>query len=120
MALVADYIVVHDAQFQLTPASPSRNFVINVPNNAALGSPAILSMMVKTISADDIDATIEVNGQAVTNFVNADGLNDRAIHEVFAGSVLNAGNNTVAFDLTAGTGTLQLSDVIVWFQANTA
>lgn len=118
MARVADYSIIADG-WVLERDQNSIDF--SMPSNVDAGSRCILGFMFDAGSLDDITVTLKLNGTEVWTWSNSgsyDGM-IRYFHEVIPAGVLKGGNNTFKLKSSSDDYTfLQLSDIVVWWQAN--
>lgn len=118
MATLSDYVVIIDGT--ATMVRGGTNYyrqTFNVPNNLNQSAKAIFMYRVEADNANDLKYTMDLNGQDVltlTHSTNRFG----TIHEVISGTAIRTGENKFQVVATGGTGTLKVSDVVVFFQVN--
>ena len=119
MARVADYAIVADSwvieAFQTTIS-------FSVPLNIDAGSRSVIGFMLKTDHSDAMTLKLRMNGTEIWNWSWSGGSNDpvRFFQEVIGAGVVKPGANTFSFDSSSGGArAVELSDIVVWFQANT-
>jgi len=118
MARVADYSIVADG-WVVQGVQDTVNF--EVPSTIDAGSRSILGFMLEVDNLDDLTLTLRLNGTKVWtwNYSGGSHLPVRFFQEVVAAGVLKAGTNTFSFDSSTGEAHfVQLSDIVVWWQAN--
>jgi hypothetical protein len=118
MARVADYSIIADG-WVLERDKDSINF--DMPSNVDSGSRCVLGFMFDAGTLDDTTVTVKLNGTQVWSWT-ASGSYDgpiRFFQEVIPAGVLKSGSNTFKFHSSSDDFTfLQLSDIVVWWQAN--
>jgi hypothetical protein len=117
MSRVADYSIVEDKKLAVSGVV-SRDF--QVPPNVNPGSSGIVSFVVtRTDDVEDGSLSIKINGVSVYNATySADFGLDRGVQEVFGPDILKSGKNQMEINMNPGGGTVEISDIVVWFQAN--
>jgi hypothetical protein len=120
MARVADYAIIADAWHVEGFDATTINF--EVPSNIDNGSRCVLGFMMKEDNLDDLTLRLKINGTEVWNW-SVSGSSDypaRFFQEVVAAGVVHAGTNTFSFHTSSDDFRFtELSDVVLWFQANT-
>jgi hypothetical protein len=116
MPIVADYVIVSDAPVDLSGSS-SHEFTFSIPPDALLSQKAILTFQLQTEGTPvNLDWNIHLNGGKIFHAIHKH-RDFCAVQEVFSGSVLKKGSNTLIAALNAlTTETLKISDIVVWFQ----
>jgi len=120
MARVADYAIVADNWHVEGFDSSTINF--EVPSNIDKGSRCVLGFMMKEDNLDDLTLKLKINGAEVFEWSVSGGSDypARFFQEVVAAGVVHAGTNTFSFHTSSGDFRFtELSDIVVWFQANT-
>jgi hypothetical protein len=132
MPNVADYVVVSDANLEITFPNLA-GALFSIPSTALLSEKAILSFQLDT-GVTSTTITTEggpvvftptpvnlkwksrINGTKIGEAIHQ-GRNYCAVHEVFSGSLLHTGSDN-QFDVSveSGTGTVRVSNIVVWFQ----
>ena len=119
MPNVADYSIVSDGNVDLKIGGDiDRTFDFNIPTTAVLNQSAILSFQLDTGTGgtpSGLKWRADINGTKIGGWTH----NARdfcAVQEVFGGSVLKKGSNSATVTVESGTGTLRVSDIVVWFQ----
>lgn len=116
MARVADYSIIADG-WVVEATQDTINF--EVPSTIDAGSRSILGFMLKTWNEDDMTLTLRLNGAKVWTWNYSDGERVQYFQEVIAAGVVRPGANVFSFDSSSGDFRLvQLSDIVVWWQAN--
>jgi len=118
MAKVADYAIVAD-NWVLEKDKNIVNF--EVPANIDKGSRCILGFMINTNHLDDMKLVIRLNGTNVWNWSLPGHVDEpaRFFQEVVAAGVVVPGTNEFKFTSSSDDATVvEVSDVVVWFQAN--
>ena len=123
MATVADYITFADKPFELQEIAGSQNFLLNLPANFNSEKPGILTFMLHVNNGKNIHVVLSMgpanniaNAQSIGS-MELDGYHFTTVQELLGGAPLLNGN-MLYFTRTAGTGTLKISDVVIWFQVN--
>jgi hypothetical protein len=120
MARVADYAIIADGWH--VEGFDSTVIDFNVPSNIDDGSRCVLGFMMKEQALDDVTLRIKINGTEVWNWTWSGGSDDpaRFFQEVVQAGLVKAGTNTFSFHSSSDDYRFtELSDVVLWFQANT-
>lgn len=116
MARVADYSIIAD-KWVLEKDQDTINFA--VPSTVDAGSRSVLGFMLSVKNLDDLTLTIRMNGTAVWNWNYSDGERVAYFQEVISAGVVKSGTNVFSFESSSGNfSSVQLSDIVVWWQAN--
>ena len=121
MASIADYVIVMDGSASMSRAAPNlTNFVrkhFPIPDNIASGRPSVLMYRLEADNADNLKYTVTLNDTDVLTLTHS---TDRfgTVHEVVEANVLHNGDNRFMVIVTAGTGTLKISDVVLLIQVD--
>jgi hypothetical protein len=118
MARVADYSIIADGW---VVEAPKDTINFEVPSTIDAGSRAILGFMLDVDNLDDMTLTIRLNGTKVWtwNYSGGSSLPVRFFQEVIPAGVVKPGTNVFSFDSSSGDYRfVQLSDIVVWWQAN--
>jgi hypothetical protein len=119
MARVADYVIIRDAwKLDMGGTNP---ITFTVPDNIHTGSRCVLNFMFNVDTSGDMILEILINGHEVWNW-KASGAQDppmRCIQEVVAGNVVKPGENLFQWHTAGDWRVTELSDIVLWFQANT-
>ena len=118
MPRLADYVVLSDSSFTIqTGGDTDRSFNVNLEADAHLASRAILSFMLAAQNgANNPQLLVEVNGGQQLNGTLQDGPFVTVLHELVNQNVLQVNNNSIRFAIVGGTGTLNISDVILHYR----
>jgi hypothetical protein len=118
MARVADYAIVTDS-WVLEMDKHSLNF--EVPSNIDGGSRSVLGFMLQVGHLDDMKLTLKLNDKEIWNW-NYEGSDTNTLQyfqEVVDAGRVKGGKNVFSFHSTSEDATfVQLSDIVLWFQAN--
>jgi len=88
--------------------------VFSAANAALTGRPTLFFRVHKDSSAGSITLEVKLNNVVVfTSPFGADIL--RTVHEIVDNGVLQLANNTLTITATAGTGTIEVSDVLLYY-----
>lgn len=115
-ARVADYAQLSDVSFDLRLGGDiDRTLEQHIADEPASGEGVLLTWNVRREGVGSVTYEVQVNGvQAATYMVN---LADwSAVQEAMGTDTIRQGDNTVEFRVTAGTGTLFIGDVILWYR----
>lgn len=117
MARVADYSIVADGWVW---EGTQTTIKFEVPSNVDAGSRSILGFMLQTDSVDGVTLTLRLNGTQVWDWNYADGGGRVGyFQEVIAAGVVKPGTNVFSFHCSSDDARfVQLSDIVVWWQAN--
>ena len=122
MATVSDYAVVSDNATVLEIGGDiDQTFTFAVPANVNLGERAMATLMLEAERApQNLSWRLEINGERVITRIHNEDQFTAALQEVFQGSILRAGSNTATVRVTAGTGRIRVSDIVIHFQVEVA
>jgi len=116
MARVADYSIIADG-WVVEATQDTVNF--EVPSTIDAGSRSILGFMLEVDNLDDLTLTLRLNGTKVWTWSYSEGDRVRFFQEVIAAGVVKPGANVFSFESSSGDFRfVQLSDIVVWWQAN--
>lgn len=118
MATIADFAVILDGAAALSRSGT--NFVrkhFTLPDNTAGGQASVLMYRLEAEGANNLQYTITLNDTDVLTLVHS---TDRfgTVHEVVGANVVHNGDNRFLAIVTAGGGTVKISDVVLLFQAS--
>ncbi len=116
---LADYIVIRDDVFSLR-ASQERTFAFDVPREIVRSGgskkPIIAYFADPSNDAKNLKVMVEINDRVISDWGYSGGVG-RGHWEVLTHENLNAGvENTIQFRVESGSGSVNISDVILWFQ----
>ena len=121
MPTIADYVVVSDAGFALPGTTGDRHFQITAPlGNVSASSPSILTFRVNPdIDSGDVTLRMRLNDHVAVMQV-FDTEPQRSWQEVMpAGALKPTGNELiVSVPSDSGGGSVQVSDIVIFYQAN--
>ncbi|HST81650.1 MAG TPA: hypothetical protein VLL08_07945 [Kineosporiaceae bacterium] len=119
MATVGDYVVVSDGTTTLEIGRDiDQTFTFSVPSNVNLGQSAVATWRLEAEGPPrNLAWNLSINGTELVGFTHG---SDRftGLQEVFQGSVLQAGSNDATVAVTAGTGRIKFSDLVIHFQVD--
>ncbi len=122
MSRVADYKIIKDDSFTLTSTPPGNSkeikFDLDSPHVEAR---SILAFKLDLVNADNFRFNVKVNG---TQVVERTCSGDRffTFHEVIPANLLKRKDpgpppeNSIQFTNTNGTGSVKISDIVLWYQ----
>ena len=121
MPTIADYVVLTDAPFTLPSDTPptDQHLRFDAPR-VNKSTRSILTFMANPdISSGNVTLRMRLNNAAPLNLEFGTDPT-RAWHEVFPAGTLNATGNelTVSVPGTSGGGSIQVSDIVIFFQAD--
>lgn len=127
MALLAHYEVLSDASFTLEKGEQSR-VLFNPENDAYLEDTArraaILHYMVdpsQDASGIELEVYARMGGREQRiSVLRVSGGNARTVIEPFNPAGLSTGDNRLTFKVTSGSGSLRISNVVMWYQRRVA
>jgi hypothetical protein len=112
---------VGDGELQTSMLMPANQrklvFDLTLPPGAKQESRSIVSFLLHTTDADDLQFQVKIGGHAKKYTVNSD--NMRVVQEIVGPGTLNVtqlDHNSVTFEPLSGDGVLGISDVVLWFQ----
>ena len=99
-----------------------RDFAIGLNTNANVGVRSVLSYEVDTVNPNSLQFRLEItNGNGVTTTVRTSTTSSevaRVFQEVISENTLTLTGNTLKVTVLSGTGTLKISDIVLWYQRN--
>ena len=121
MAIVADFVTLDESIIRLTPGGDIDQdvpFELSNPPPATRFDGAVLSFMQDASTPNDLTFTMAVNGTTVLPDTRVDSTVLHAVHERIPVSSLRNGPNMLQIRVTGGTGTLRISDPVVFYHRN--
>jgi hypothetical protein len=117
MPEIADYLHLEDGRVTLpnNDDGVNREYTFQLPSDTATNARGVLTFVVRRSNPGGLTYTITLNGAEEISDNTQTESSRRAIQEVVSG--LKTGTNTLEFEVS-GSGTLQLSDIVLWFQRN--
>lgn len=117
MARVADYSIVTDSW---VVEALQDTITFEVPSTVDAGSRSVLGFMLQADHLDDVSLTFRINGTKVWNWNLGGSQNKVAFYqEVIPTGVIKPGTNNFSFDSSSDDYRfVQVSDVVIWWQAN--
>lgn len=116
MAKVADYAQLADVSFDLRLGGDiDRTLEQNIADEPATGEGALLTWNVRREGAGSVTYDVRVNGITITTHT-VTVADWSAVQEAMGTDTIHQGDNTVDFVVTAGTGTLSIGDVMLWYR----
>lgn len=121
MKTLADYILMRDSSFSLR-AGENREFELELPDDT-VGSgfskrPVLAFFADPSGDARNLRLTASMNGTEIFSYPYSGGVG-RAHWEAFTHDHLRIGtSNRIRFAVASGSGTMHISDVILWYQRN--
>jgi len=113
MPRVADYSIVADAW------TNGGEIEFTIPDNFEPSNRCVLTFMLRSNGLDDVRVTLRLNGNRIWDWrFGEDDVPAQAFQEVVAAGIARAGKNVLSFDINSGPASLELSDVVFWWQAN--
>jgi|SRR5262245_9522240 len=119
MARVCDFEQFSDASIDLQIGGDiDHTFTSSIDTTPASGEGAVLKWMVRREGSGSVTYEVRVNGAlACTHTVT---LADwSAVQEALGTDQIQSGNNSVEYRVTAGTGRLSVSDVVLFYRQDT-
>jgi hypothetical protein len=118
MPTVGDYVTFGDADVVLQIGADIDNtYTVTLPSNLNRNSTAIMTLQMEAESPNNLRWNMAVNGTTLRTFThNTDRFG--TIQEVFSGSPLNVGANTVTVTVLSGQGRLRVSDFALHHQVD--
>ena len=118
MATLADYIALQDGSITLSK-DQEKTFEFRLPSNTSLGegdTRFVLSFMIDPSGSANKNYDIDVNDVRVNDFTVSHS-EPRTVTEVINGTKFAlSGDNTIQFRMESGSGSITISDVVLWFQ----
>ena len=118
MATVGDYAVLADGTVTLEIGGDiDRTYPFSLPSNLNRDLSAVMTLRMEAEKPSSLKWQMDVNGTVIMTFTHS---TDRfcSIQEVFGASILQPGNNNATVKVLSGSGNLDVSDIVVHFQAN--
>ena len=116
MPRVADYKIINDDSFTLEsdPNNPPKTITFNIAS-PHFEDRSILALKLNLVDADEFRFRVEVNGkQAFERAFSGDGI--FTFHEVLSDNLLLPIANSIQFKYKNGTGSVKISDIVLWYQ----
>jgi hypothetical protein len=117
MPRIADYITI-DETFTLGSGNNNRVFHFDLPEGAATGTRSILAYLVDSLSPGSLTWTVLINGNVVQTTSVRNSQVFGTLHEIVQGNVLLVGENTITFSVDSGSGPINFSEIVLWWQNN--
>ncbi len=117
MPQIADYLHLEDGRVTLpnNDDGVNREYSFQLPPDTATNSRGVLIFVARRPTSGGLTYAITLNGAEEISDNTQTESSRRAIQEVVSG--LKTGTNTLVFEVS-GSGTLQLSDIVLWFRRN--
>ena len=119
MPYICDYSIFRDSSVTIQRGGGGdldKEFHINLPESLVRSNRSILAYVVDPESnVNNLRVEVAVNGTPVRSSRFGQDLL-MTLHEVVGADVLNVGRNTVKFTATSGSGSIRISDVVLWWQ----
>ncbi len=122
MPVISDYHAITDGSFVLSPdGSRSESINFNPPNDIKrdnnIDRPILCFRVDPSNNANNLQLTVQINGFNIGVSPTLSGTVSRTYLEIVRHGIVDTGNNNITFEIAnTGTGSLTISDVIVWFQ----
>jgi hypothetical protein len=119
----AVYDVISDGTTSLAIGGDiDHDFAIGLNANANVGIRSVLSFMLRPSNPNNLQFRLEIiNGDGVTSTVVTYTIGSntwRVFQEVISANVLTLTGNTLRVTVLSGTGTLGISDIVLWYHRN--
>ena len=116
MPRVADYSIISDAW---VVEGVQDTIIFEVPSTIDENSRTVIGFMLEILNADDLTIELRMNGIRIWHWSYSDGRRVGFFQEVLNAGVVRAGRNVFSFDSSSGdVRFVQLSDIVLWWQAN--
>jgi hypothetical protein len=113
---VANYILFTDAAFELQAgADINRTLTRNIEDVPVSGQGALLTWNVKRVGTGNVTYTVHLNGSLINTHTVTLG-ERRAMQEATGTENVRQGENNVVFEVTDGTGILNVSSVMCFYR----
>lgn len=120
MPTITDCITLQSSSTTLAFPTGDRDFTLaefDAPA-ANLGARGVLMFrVVPVVGTGSVKLKWTLNGTVVSDITYRSDIG-RTWHEIYEGNILELQDNELKVELTAGNGSVTVSDVTVWFQAN--
>jgi hypothetical protein len=123
MATVADYITFWDGPVSFGEAVSNHDHPLNIPSNLNRAGNAILLFTLEVVNGQGLDLYFWLMDAPPSadslslGHVKTTGNYRGTVHELFPQSELATGK-VLRFARQAGTGTVKVGDVVIWFQVD--
>ena len=117
MSIITDYKIVTDKHFTLEIGGDidwDKDF--GLPSNAREDQGGVLLFRVEALSPKNLKFRVNFNGRENHKIVLNDNDHHLSFHEAITG--IKTGNNNLAFTVESGEGTLNVSDIVLYFKRN--
>jgi hypothetical protein len=122
MPRVTDYKIIQDDEFTLTPTGPNTFKEIKFDLDSIYAEdPSILAFKINLDNADNFRFNVKVNGKQVVDRHHSGG-RIFTFHEVIQNNNLvpnltpDFPENSILFTYMSGTGSVNISDIVLWYQ----
>ena len=117
MPRIADYSVIRDSSFEIrTGGDIDRSFDFSLYEGFHRGSRSILAYVVDPeANVSGLKLRISVNGTSVKEATFSSN-SYQTLHEVLSANLLRVGSNTIDFRIISGSGNINVSDIVLWWQ----
>lgn len=116
---IADYSIFRDSPVTVQKGGGGdldKEFYIDLPESLVRSNRSILAYVVDPeANVNNLRVEVAVNGEPVRSSRFGQDLL-MTLHEVVGANVLKVGRNSVTFTATSGTGSVRISDVVLWWQ----
>ena len=118
MLLVADYNLIRDSAFTLsTGGNTAQQLEFKLDFGVGFVHPSIVAFVLSAQSGNlSPTLSIKVNGSEPRSLKLPDGAFVTGLQPVIGPHQLHHGVNTIEFSIAGGTGTLEVSDVVLHYQ----
>jgi hypothetical protein len=117
-ATVGDYAVLADGKVTLKIGGDiDHTYPFTLPSNLNRDQKAVMTLQMEAEKPSSLKWQMDVNGTVIMTFTHSI---DRfcSIQEVFGAGILKAGANNATVKVLSGGGNLEVSDIVLHFQAN--
>jgi hypothetical protein len=119
MATVADFAQFSDTSFDLRLGGDiDKTLTRDLENTPRSGEGALLMWNVRREGSGSVSYEVKVNNASAATYTVTQG-DWTAVHEALSTDSVHLGSNTVEFRVTAGTGTLSIGDVVLFYRQDT-
>lgn len=116
MPRIADYVIIKQDRFTLqTGGDIDKDFDFTLESGSHSGSRSILAFVLVKSGTGSLTLEVKVNGSLQLSNAST-GARFNTLHEVIDADVLKVGTNNIVFRIIDGSGTLNISNVVLHYQ----
>ena len=111
----ADYTVV--ILNKILSTKSEQIYTFNAPNVVKGGMPGLLQVEIQTEGTSGLKAVLKINNKDVFSYGPSSTNITRVLQALIPNDAVNASNNVVTGEVLAGSGSLRVRTIVIWWQA---